>query len=132
MEKANREIGIWVRSRGSLNVAVKLFRAEDRIFERLGRGEAKPRPRWNLDLLSGRRIAAHPRLGLALAEDAEPGQAQRSFLFKFAHDQRVQFLEHGLGLFFRDADLLGHVRCYLRLRHSSASLAYPVSGLQRA
>src|SRR6266404_2685878 len=102
---------------GHLKLVVKLFRAENRILERLGRREAKPSARRNLDLLPGRRIAAHPRLGLALAEDTEPGQAQRTFLLEFLHDQRIQFLEHGLGLFFCDADFLGHIRSHLRLRH---------------
>src|SRR5580704_12772570 len=100
----------------------KLFRAENRILQRLGRREAKPRTRRNLDLLTSRRITPHARLGLALAEDAEAGQPQRSFFLQFANDQRVEFLEYGLALLLREFELFSQVGCYLRLSHPSSSL----------
>src|SRR5215469_2432219 len=99
------------------NQTERLLRAEDCVLQRLGGGETQPRPRRNLDLLARGRIAPHARLGLALAEDTEAGQPQRSFLLEFADDQRVDFLERALRLLLRYSDLVSQIGCYLRLRH---------------
>src|ERR1019366_6692319 len=90
---------------------------EDHVLERLGGGEAQPRACRNLDHLSGRGIAAHPRLALALAENSQPRQPQRAFLLQLANHQRGEFLERGLGLLLGDPDFFSEMRCYLRLRH---------------
>src|SRR5271170_1923004 len=100
----------------------ELFGAQDRVLERFGCGEAQSRACRNLDHLSGRGIAAHPRLALALAEYSQARQAERTFLLQLANYQRGEFLERGLGLFLGDADFFSEMRCYLRLRHQSSSL----------
>src|SRR5579863_8075031 len=81
--RGNRTIHVFVPAVQKI-VPTNLFRAEHRVLQRLGGGEAKPGARRNLDLLTGRRIAAHPCLGLALAENPEAGQPQRSFLLQFS------------------------------------------------
>src|SRR5271156_941745 len=67
----------------------ELFGAQDRVLERFGCGEAQSRACRNLDHLSGRGIAAHPRLALALAENSQARQAERTFLLQLAKHQRV-------------------------------------------
>src|ERR1019366_1716423 len=116
-KKANRESRTLTVPAVHKSQVKRLFRAENRVLQRFGSGETKPGARRNLDLLTGGRIATHARLGLALAEDTEAGQPQRSFLLELADDQCVEFLEHGLPLLLGESELFSHVGCYLRLRH---------------
>src|SRR5215469_4274963 len=101
----------------SSDLSAMLAGAEHRIFQCLRRREAQPRSRRNLDLCSGRRVAAHPRLGPALAENAETRETQRTFALKLAHYQCSDFVERALRLLLTDTELVGQMSCDLRLRH---------------
>ena len=60
--------------RGRLIGQPGLTGAQYGVFQRLGRCEAQPRARRNLNLCSGGRVAAHACLGPALAENSQAGK----------------------------------------------------------
>jgi hypothetical protein len=46
---------------------------------------------------------------LALAKDAQSPEPDCAFLFQLAHHEQIQFVERHLGVFFRDANVLGQI-----------------------